>query len=347
MRALKYLGTGYVAWAEAEKPTAGPGQVLLKVSAGGICHTDVAFRAHPGLAIPPGLTLGHEIAGVVSDVGPGVSGLEPGTFAVVHTVWSCGVCRQCGSGRENACLGTGGRMQPPQGPGTKHDGGLATYVTAPASAVIPAPGLAPELAAVLPDAALVPYHSIKDCLALLGPGSSAAVIGLGGLGQFAVSILGAITPARLIALDVRQAALDAVRSSVDFAIDASAPDAARQVLDAAGGFGPDFVLDLVGSSATLQLATSVVAPYGAIRVPGQSDGVLQFETRRTTTSIPRGVTINRPYSGTRSELYDVVALAQAGRIGIDLKTYPFENALDAFDDLEAGRITGRAVVVME
>lgn len=346
MRALKYLGIGDVAWREAERPVAGPGQVLLKVSASGICHTDVSFRANPELAITPGLTLGHEIAGVVSELGPGVSGLETGTFAVVHTVWSCGVCRQCMSGRENACLNTDGRLASAQGPGTKYDGGLASYVVAPASAVVPASGLSPDLAAVLPDAALVPYHSIRDCLHLLGPGSSAAVIGLGGLGQFAVSILGSITPARIIALDVRQPALDAVRGKVDFAIDSAAPDAAQQVLDAAGGHGPDFVLDLVGSTATLKLATSVVAPYGAIRVPGQGNGVLQFETVRTTTSIPRGVTINRPYSGTRRELHDVVALAQAGRIGIDLKTYPFEKALDAFDDLAAGRITGRAVAVM-
>jgi propanol-preferring alcohol dehydrogenase len=347
MRALKYLGIGDVAWAETEKPAPGPGQVLLKVSAGGICHTDVSFRANPELAIPPGLTLGHEIAGVVCEPGPGVSGLEPGTFAVVHTVWSCGACRQCLGGRENACLNTDGRLKPAHGPGTKHDGGLASYVLAPAGAVLPATGLAPELAAVLPDAALVPYHSIRDCLHLLGPGSSAAVIGLGGLGQFAVSILRAITPARIIALDVRQPAMDAVRGNVDFAIDSAAPDAAQQVLDAAGGHGPDFVLDLVGNTATLKLATSVVAPYGAIRVPGQGNGVLHFETIRTTTSIPRGVTISRPYSGTRRELHDVVALARAGRIGIDLKTYPFENALDAFDDLEAGRITGRAVVVMD
>ncbi|WP_307481691.1 alcohol dehydrogenase catalytic domain-containing protein [Pseudarthrobacter sulfonivorans] len=341
------MGIGDVRFREVPVPIPGPGQVRLRVLACGVCHTDVAFRRNADLALEPGLTLGHEIAGTVDMLGPGVTGPEPGTRCVVYTVWSCGDCRQCVAGRQNACLGTGGRHTSPQGPGTRFDGGMAEYVVVPVSSLVPASDLSPAQAAVLPDAALVPYHSIRGALDVLGPGSAALVIGIGGLGQYAVSILRAITASRIIAVDVRDDALATVEGLAHHTINASAPDLTERILKAAGGHGPDFVLDMVGTDATLALATSVVAGYGAIRVPGQGNGSFRFETIRTTTSIPRGVTINRPYSGTRQDLTDVVALARSGDIGIPITTYPFGRALEAFDDLAAGQIRGRAVLVMD
>ena len=226
MKALTYQGPVRVEWADVPVPVPGPGQVLIEVSACGVCHTDVSFRESPEPALPLGLTMGHEIAGTVRGLGPGVASDLVGRPVVVHTVWSCGTCRQCAAGRENACLSTPARLTPPQGPGTRYDGGMAEFVVVPAAAVVAADGIEPTLAAVLPDAGLVPYHSIRDCLPLLGPGSTAAVIGIGGLGQFAVSILRAITPARVVAVDVRPEALVAVADSVDAAVDGSAEDAA-------------------------------------------------------------------------------------------------------------------------
>ncbi|MDV6282477.1 zinc-binding dehydrogenase [Rhodococcus jostii] len=103
----------------------------------------------------------------------------------------------------------------------------------------------------------------------LRPGSTAVVIGMGG--QFAVELLRALTGVRIIALDVKEAALAAVRHKVDYTFVSGSSDVAEQVMEAAGDYGADFVLDLVGSSATLQLAGAVVAPYGAIRVPGLTE----------------------------------------------------------------------------
>jgi propanol-preferring alcohol dehydrogenase len=120
-----------------------------------------------------------------------------------------------------------------------------------------------------------------------------------------------------------------------------------KVLEAAGGYGPDFVLDLVGNSATLELDGAIVAPYGAIRVPGLSDGVFRFETSQVATSLPWGASLTRPYSGTHQDLHDLVALARTGRIGANLTRYGFDQALQAFDDLEAGKINGRAVILMD
>jgi propanol-preferring alcohol dehydrogenase len=182
---------------------------------------------------------------------------------------------------------------------------------------------------------------------LLRPGSTAVVIGLGGLGQFAVAILRVMTPASVIAVDAKETAIDAVRDRVDHAFLATSPDLAGRILAAAGGHGPDVVLDFVGTTGTLALAGSVVAPYGAIRVPGQSGGVLPFETDRATTVLPRGATIDRPYGGTRQDLLDLVSLARTGRLETRITRYRFEDTLKAFDDLGDGKITGRAVVVME
>jgi propanol-preferring alcohol dehydrogenase len=262
--------------------------------------------------IHSGVVLGHEIAGRVVEVAGGIENLSPGDLVAVHPVWSCGRCRQCVAGRENACLRTGGRMFPAATPGISVNGGMAEFVAVPASALVQANGVDPALAAVLPDAGLVPYHSINAASDLLRPGSTAVIIGVGGLGPFS----------------------------------SDATDAAERVLEAAGGYGADFVLDLVGNATTLKLAGDVVAPYGAIRVPGLGDGLFEFETSQLATSLPWGASITRPYSGTHQDLHDLVALAKTHAIDVNLVRYSFDDALTAFDDLEAGTINGRAVIVM-
>ena len=347
MQAIQYAGVGQVVHTEVPDPVPAPGCVLVRVAAAGICQTDVHIRSNSKLAIPAGTVLGHEIYGTVAGFGDGVTNLHLGSRVIVHPVFSCGSCRNCVAGFTNACLNTAGRLSPPPVPGVSVDGGLAEFVVAPVTAMVPADGLDPALAAILADAGLVPYHSVNAVRDLLRPGSSAVVIGIGGLGQFAVSILRETTAAKIIALDVRPQALETVRSGVDHAFLATEEYVVESVLAAAGGFGAELVLDLVGTSTTLRLAGAVVAPYGAIRVPGQGGGTFPFETDRTSTKLPRGASIVRPYSGTRSELVDLVALARTGRLDAGINRYRFEDALTAIDDLENGRITGRAVVVMD
>ena len=346
MRAIQYLGVNRVESTEVRRPTITPGHVLLRVAAAGICQTDIHVRAASEQMVPSGVVLGHEIAGHVVELADGVDGPSIGDLVVVHPVWSCGRCRQCVAGRQNACLDTGGRIYPAATPGISIDGGLAEFITVPASALVPADGLDPAFAAVLPDAGLVPYHSINAAKEELRPGSTAVVIGMGGLGQFAVELLRTLTSVRIIALDVKAAALEAVRHKVDYTFVSSSSDLAEQVMEAAGGYGADFVLDLVGNSETLKLAAAVIAPYGSIRVPGLSDGVFEFETSQLSTSLPWGASLTRPYSGTYQDLHDLVALAKTGQIDIKLIRYNFDEALKAMDDLEAGNINGRAVVMM-
>ncbi|MCU1691823.1 MAG: putative oxidoreductase [Frankiales bacterium] len=347
MRAVQYLGAKDVALTEIDEPTVPPGHVLLKVVAAGVCQTDIHVRASSVEMLPPGVVLGHEIAGTVLELAMDVDTFSVGDFVVVHPVWSCGSCRQCTAGRQNACVETGGRLLPASTPGISVNGGMAEHVAVPAAALVPATGLDPALAAVLPDAGLVPYHSVHAVRDLLRPGATAVVVGIGGLGQFAVEILRATTGVRIIALDVKEAALAAVRDKVDHAFLADGAGVADAVLEASGGYGADFVLDLVGNSATLELDGAVVAPYGAVRVPGLGDGVFDFETSQLSTSLPWGASLTRPYSGTYQDLHDLVALVRAGRASVSLTRYAFADALQAFDDLEAGKINGRAVLMMD
>nr|WP_261554400.1 alcohol dehydrogenase catalytic domain-containing protein [Frankia tisae] len=346
MRAIQFAGVRDVRQVEVPKPTIGAGQALVKVTAAGVCQTDIHIRGSAEQMIPAGTILGHEIAGEIVDIADGHPHFSPGSQVIVHPVWSCGVCRLCVAGQENACRNTGNRLYPAPTPGVSVNGGMADYVAVNASALVSADGLDPAFAAVLADAGLVPYHSIRATLDLLRPGSTAVVIGIGGLGQFAVELLRELTAAQIIALDIRDASLAAVRGKVDHTLRSDDPEAAAKVLAVTGGYGADVVLDLVGNNQTLALSGAVVAPYGAVRVPGLSDGVFAFETSQTSVSLPWGASLTRPYSGNHQDLHDLVALARTGRITADLSRYSFDDGLQAFDDLEAGKIFGRAVIVM-
>ncbi|MFR9807402.1 alcohol dehydrogenase catalytic domain-containing protein [Pseudonocardia sp. RS010] len=345
MRAVQLLEPTKLELTEIDTPEPRAGQVLLEVRAAGVCQTDVHMRRTTEAWVPAGTILGHETAGRVVAVGEGVSGWAVGDAAAVYPVWSCGVCRSCTAGKQNACLNTGSRIAPAATPGVSVNGGMADFMVAPASALVRTGDLDPTIAATLTDAALTPYHSVRESLHLLGPGSSAVVIGAGGLGRMAVQILRAITSARVIVLDVREAALAAVRDEVDAALDSSDPSITDKVLAATGGTGADVVLDLVGNDATLALATGVVAPYGAVRAIGLTEGRFTFETSQGALSLPWGASLTRPYSGTYQDLVEVVALAQSGHLRPAVQTFSLDQALRALDQLEAGSLTGRGVLV--
>ncbi|MCC2976584.1 alcohol dehydrogenase catalytic domain-containing protein [Sphingomonas sp. PL-96] len=320
-------------------------EVLLRVTAAGVCHTDVSIRHETSDLYPSGLVLGHEIAGRIERVGEGVRDWQPGEDVIVYPCWSCGTCRECAAGRQNACRQTGGRLQPPPTPGVTVAGGMAEYVAVPASALVRADGIDPAVAAILPDAALVPYHSIRAVEEHLRPGSTAVVIGLGGLGHLAIQMLRALSAARVVALDVNEEALSAVHDHVDLALKSNADGVADRIVAFTEGYGADVVLDFVGIDATLRLSGSVIARYGAIRVPGLGCGVLPFETAQSSTILPWGASLVRPYSGTYDDLRQIVDLARQRRINPVIQRYPFEQAIEALDDLEAGKVRGRAVLI--
>lgn len=346
MKAVQLIRPTELILADLPIPEPRSNEVLLRVTAAGVCHTDISIRQEQSDSYPSGLVLGHEIAGRIERVGTGVNGWQAGEDVIVYPCWSCGTCRECVAGRQNACRQTGGRLQPPPTPGVTVPGGMADYVAVPATALVRASGIDPAVAAILPDAALVPYHSIRASEEHLRPGSTAVVIGLGGLGHLAIQMLRALTAARIVALDVNAGALDAVRDHVDLALNSKAEGVAEQILAFTGDYGADVVLDFVGNDATLRLASGVIARYGAIRVPGLGCGVLPFETAQSSTILPWGASLTKPYSGTYDDLHQIVDLARSERIRPVIQRYDFAQALHALDDLEEGKVRGRAVLIM-
>ena len=181
---------------EIPQPEPGPGQVLIRVGAAGICHSDLhvihEFDAGVFNAELP-FTLGHESAGWVEALGPGASGIEVGEAVAVYGPLGCGRCAHCQTGDENLC----DRIAelPGAGWGLGVDGGMAPYMVVDSvRQLAPLGDLDPILAAPLTDAAVTPYRAIRRSLDRLGPGSVAVVIGIGGLGHLAVQILRAAHP---------------------------------------------------------------------------------------------------------------------------------------------------------
>jgi propanol-preferring alcohol dehydrogenase len=327
--------------AEVPMPEPRGSEVLVEVGAAGLCRSDIHIMSAPPGAYPYTLpfTLGHETAGRVAALGPGASGVAVGDRIVVYSRWGCGTCWQCANGRDNACART---QRGPQGGGLGRDGGLAEYLLVPSARyLVPAEGLDPVAAAPLTDAALTSYHAAKLSLGQLRPGTTALVIGVGGLGHLAVQILKAISPVRIVAVDVRSAALELARAAGADAVlsaDGLSPVGVRAET---GPDGATVALDFVGNDATLALAAGSVAQGGDVTFVGRGGGELRVAPGR----IPYESTVRMPTWGTVAELAEVVALATAGAIHSEAEVYGLDDAVGAYGKLRHGDVLGRAVVV--
>ena len=328
---------------EVPKPEPGPGQVLVKIAGAGLCHSDLHFQEAGFPSVPfllqrTPFTLGHENAGYVEAVGKGVTDLPLGTPVVVHSAIGCGRCRPCQGGDEQICETTA-RLGPSYGLG--EDGGIAEYLLVGSSRqLIPLGDLDPRDAAPLTDAALTPYRPIRRSLQWLRPGSNAVVIGVGGLGHMAVQILKALSPARIVAVDRspdKLALAKSVGADVTIASDDKARDAVR---DAIGGRRASLVLDFVGVEQTLALGASVVEIGGRFIVLGVANGTLPWRF----AGMPLETTLTTSYWGNLSELREVIALAQQGRIKAHSQRFSLERTAEAYHLLHEGKIEGRAVV---
>lgn len=328
---------------EVPDPEPGPGQVVIRIGAAGACHSDLhLMHDFDAGVLPwgPPFTLGHENAGWVDAVGAGVTGIELGEPVAVYGPWGCGRCRRCRQGMENYCerQATIGAM----GGGLGRDGGMAPRMLVPdARLLAPLEGLDPTEAAPLTDAALTPYHAIKRSLPLLIPGSTAVVIGAGGLGHMAVQILRALCPATVIAVDQRKEALElATDVGADHAVLAGEA-AAAEILDLTRGRGADVVVDVVGADETLGLAAAVTRPLGHLTIVGIGGGTLPV----SFFGIAYEVSVATTYWGTLPELMEVIALAAAGRIRAHVRRFRLEEATTAYQMMRDGTLDGRAVIV--
>lgn len=345
MRAVQLVENNTVEVRDVSEPRPLDGEVLIQVTAAGLCHSDVTVVQFPGWPLIP-MTLGHEIVGTVAELGAGVTGFAIGDSVLVYLVWACGECRTCREGRENVCITNGFRIGMPPCPGLgPNSGGMADYVTVPARHLEKIGDLDPVRTVPMADAGLTTMHAINSARPRLTDEATAVVIGVGGLGHVAVQILRQTTGARIVAVDTDGAKLAAAAArGADVTLSSDASTAAA-ILDLTGGYGADVVFEIVGAQATVDLASQVVAPDGALRLLGVGDGNLDFRPLTLGGAMPWGVDVRRPYAGTRSDLREAIALLQAGRIETDVTTYPLERATDAFADLDAGKVNGRAVLI--
>ncbi|WP_214321153.1 NAD(P)-dependent alcohol dehydrogenase [Nonomuraea sediminis] len=343
MKAVQFRASGRAPEVvDIPRPEPGPGQVLLRVTAAGVCHSDITIMGWPAeqFPFPLPMTLGHEGAGTVAEVGDGVTGVRVGEAVAVYGAWGCGRCPKCAVGKENYCLYAGelGIMSP----GLGGPGAMAEYLLVDSDRhLVPLDGLDPVHAVPLTDAGLTPYHAIKGSLPKLVPGSTAVVIGAGGLGHLAVQLLRALSPARVIALDVSEDKL-ALASEVGaheaIPSDEQSAQAVRRLTD---GRGAEAVFDFVGAQSTVTLAGACAAAEGDVVVVGLGGGSLGvgFGT------LAHEVSVRAPYWGSRSELIEVLDLARAGAISVHTETYPLDQAPLAYERLHEGAVRGRAVIL--
>lgn len=331
---------------DVEMPHPGPGEVIVQVGGAGACHSDLhLMHDFPAGALPWTLpfTLGHENAGWVHALGPDVRGLEPGQPVAVVGAWGCGRCARCRAGIETYCDRPGDAPVPGGGGGLGLDGGMAEFLRVPDSRhVISLPdGLDPVRAAPLTDAGLTPYHAVRRSWAKLNPGSTAVVIGVGGLGHLGLQILRATTAARVIAVEPRASARElAARSGADMVLPPG-PDAAARVREATRGLGADVILDFVGADDTLALARDVARQLADITIVGIAGGVLPM----SFTSVPYEVSVQSTYWGNRQELVEVLDLAARGLLTAEVQRFSLDEAPTVYERLAGGDIDGRAVIV--
>ena len=326
---------------EVPVPEPGPGQVLVKIGGAGACHSDLHLMEWPpgtlGFDVP--FTLGHENAGWVEALGAGVEGVEVGEAVAVYGPWGCGRCRACRLSAENYCehqaeIGAFGG-------GLGRDGGMAEYMLVPhPRLLLPLGDLDPHEAAPLSDAALTPYHAIKRSLHLLVPGSTAVVVGVGGLGHMAVQILRALSPARIVAVDVSEEKLRlAAEVGADETVKAG-DDAAEAIAEITKGRGVELVADMVGSEDSIALAAAVARFESDLTIVGLAGGKYEF----AFGALPFEAKLCIPYWGTAVELEECLELARQGRIHAHVERFSLEDAPRAYEKMRAGELDGRAVI---
>lgn len=342
MRAYRLFEAGHAELVDVETPRPGPEAVLLRVIAAGVCRSDVTLiRDAGGGAVRLPVTLGHEIAGEVVEVGPGVPESEVGERVAVYELRGCGRCSACLAGEDNLCRDTA-----PGAFGITQDGGMAEYVVIPARNLVDLGGLDPVQAAPMTDAGLTALHAVERGRPLLSPEAVALVVGIGGLGHLALQFLAATSEAAVIAMDTDRTRLDLSRELGARHAVLSGDGALEQILDANGGQKVDVVFDFVGAQETLDLAARAVRRGGGIVITGGGGGSVCLTARMGTGGTPeREVSVVHTFGGTRRDLERALALLADGRVESRTEQFSLDDAPLAIDRLRTGGIVGRAVLL--
>lgn len=269
MKAVRLVKTGQpLQMQEVSIPRIEEQDVLVRVKAAGICHSDAHYRAgvSPVLSLP--LTLGHEVAGVVEEVGSQVSNVKAGDRVCLHYLVTCGDCYYCSTGNEQFC--TSGAMI-----GKHRDGGYAEYISVPArNAFSLLDELSFEEGAVLMCSSATSFHALRK--AEVKPGERVAIFGVGGLGMSAVQLARAFGALDVYAVDVDEKKLEVAERFGAVPVNAKAGDPVEELRRLTGGKGVDVALELIGLPLTMQQAVRSLAIFGRAVLVGITDRTFEI-----------------------------------------------------------------------
>jgi len=319
---------------------AGAGELLVRVRAAGICHSDAHYRSglSPMGALP--ITLGHEIAGVVAQVGPGVATHAVGDRVCLHYLVTCGDCAACRRGLETWC--ERGAML-----GHHVDGGFAEAITVPARNAVHLPASIPfEHGAILMCSSATALHALRK--GRLEAGERVAIFGSGGLGVSALQLARALGAREVFAVDIRAEKLALAGSLGAIAVDAARGDPVAQLMERTGGAGIDVALDFVGSPAVMRQAVRCLAPRGRAVLVALSDQKLELDPYREI--LGREAELIGSNDHTLAEITEVIGLVERGALDLSpavTATVPLDAVAinGVLDALEQGGAGVRTVVL--
>jgi S-(hydroxymethyl)glutathione dehydrogenase/alcohol dehydrogenase len=347
---------------DVPQPAPRTGEILVKVSACGVCHTDLhVIKGEVGFPMP--CVLGHEVAGSVAALGPGVSGPSVGTKVACSFIMPCGTCRFCAQGRDDVCETFFGmnRLR-----GTLYDGetrlqrtdgtplwmysmaGLAEYCVVPATDVFPLPeGVKLHESAILGCAVFTAYGAVRNS-ADLHTGETVAIVAVGGVGMNLVQMTRAFGASRIIAVDIQDEKLEmARRLGATDVVNGAREDAVKAVRELTGGSGVDVSFEALGRAETFVQASEMLRDGGRMVAIGIAPGTTTAPLE-ITRLVRRSQRVIGSYGArTRTDMPAVLDLAARGAIKAEdvvTERFPLDQVDAAYRKLAAGQIAGRAIV---
>jgi len=320
-------------------PEVGPQDVLVKVKAAGICHSDAHYRAGVSPVRPLPMTLGHEVAGVVEKVGERVTGFQPGDRVCLHYLVTCGSCEYCNRGSEQFC--TSGSMI-----GKYRPGGYAEYISLPSRSVFKLPEEIPfEQAAIMMCSSATSFHALHK--ARLQAGETVTVFGVGGLGMSAVQLAYAMGALRVYGVDLNPDKLALAEEYGAIPINASQMDAVDEIKRLTQGKGVDVALELIGLPVTMRQAVESVGVFGRITLVGLNEKTIEINPYAEL--LLKEAEIIGVSDHLANEIPTLIDFVRTGKLDLSRvisHTIPLEADLinGTFDQLDSYSHAGRVVI---
>lgn len=324
---------------DVQVPEPGAEDVLVKVKAAGICHSDAHYRAGRSPVHPLPLTLGHEVAGIIEAVGAGASKLRPGDRVCLHYLATCGGCGYCQRGTEQFC--ESGKMM-----GKRRDGGFAEYVVMPARSAFPLPQEIPfAQGAILMCSSATSLHALNK--GRVRAGESVAVFGAGGLGLSAIQLAKLFGAADVYAVDIQERKLSRASQFGAVTVNAAACDPVEEIRRLTERRGVDVALELIGSPVTMRQAVRCLAVQGRAVLAGITEE--RFEVSPYDEILNREAEIIGVSDHLGQELPRLLEWARRGLLKLDsviARTVPLDATAvnQVLDELERFEVDGRIAI---